>query len=151
MPDNFNDSLENGSRAESHVLRLILELRQRKVCRAAVAYMLVVWMVVQIADVTFPLLGISDWTMRFIVGMAALGFPVAVVLAWIFEITPEGIVVDKSHQTHSPRIRKLDLMVNFLLLALGSLFAGLFFFRARCRRTDEGTTGSLRNRYSSIG
>jgi adenylate cyclase len=67
------------------------ELRRRKVVRAAVVYVVAAWVVVEVASVLFPALLLPDWTQRLVLGLAMLGFPLALVLAWAFELSPEGI------------------------------------------------------------
>jgi TolB-like protein/Flp pilus assembly protein TadD len=67
------------------------ELKRRKVYRVAVAYAVVAWLVVQIATQTFPFLDVPNWAIRLIIILIALGFPVALILAWAFDITPQGI------------------------------------------------------------
>jgi adenylate cyclase len=71
-------------------MRLISELRRRKVFRVAALYAVVAWVVVQVAETTFPLLGLPEWTARLVLVLAIAGFPLAVVLAWAYELTPSG-------------------------------------------------------------
>ena len=67
------------------------ELKRRKVYRVAVAYAVLSWLLIQIATQTFPFFEIPMWAVRLVVVLLALGFPVALLLAWAFELTPEGI------------------------------------------------------------
>ena len=67
------------------------ELKRRKVYRVAVAYAVVAWLVIQIATQTFPFLGVPNWAIRLVIILIALGFPVALILAWAFDLTPQGI------------------------------------------------------------
>src|SRR6186713_1763905 len=67
------------------------ELKQRNVYKVAVAYAVVGWLIVQIATQVFPFFEIPNWAVRLVVFILILGFPVTLVLAWAFEITPEGI------------------------------------------------------------
>ena len=67
------------------------ELKRRKVVRVAIVYGAVAWAVIQIGDVAFPTFGAPDWVMRVLMLLLALGAPVALVLAWAFEVTPEGV------------------------------------------------------------
>jgi len=67
------------------------QLRRRHVFRVAVVYAVVAWAVVEIADTAFPHLGLPGWTITLVVVLAMAGFPLAVVLAWAFEVTPEGV------------------------------------------------------------
>jgi TolB-like protein/Flp pilus assembly protein TadD len=67
------------------------ELKRRKVYRVAIAYAVVGWLLVQIATQVFPFLEIPNWAVRLVIAAVALGFPIALILAWAFDITPEGI------------------------------------------------------------
>jgi len=67
------------------------ELRHRSVVKVGIAYIVVAWLVLQVADITFPAMGLPGWTIALALGLLGIGFPVAVVLAWVFDITPEGI------------------------------------------------------------
>jgi len=67
------------------------ELRRRKVFRVAGAYAIVGWLVIQIAANTFPALLLPPWTLTLVIVLTALGFPIALVIAWLFERTPSGI------------------------------------------------------------
>ena len=67
------------------------ELKRRKVYRVAIAYAVVGWLLIQIATQVFPFLEIPNWIVRLVMMLLALGFPIAMVLAWAFDITPEGL------------------------------------------------------------
>src|SRR5438874_7970122 len=67
------------------------ELKRRNVYRAAVAYAVVAWLLLQAASILFPTFEAPPWVMKVFVAVIVLGFPVALVFAWAFEITPEGI------------------------------------------------------------
>jgi TolB-like protein len=71
--------------------QLFCELKRRNVYRVAVTYAVVAFVVWQVADFLFPALGFPAWTVDFVVVLSVLGFPVALVLAWAFELTPEGV------------------------------------------------------------
>jgi RsiW-degrading membrane proteinase PrsW (M82 family) len=70
---------------------LLTELKRRKVYRVAVVYAVVAFVVWQAAEIAFPSLHLPEWTLTFVVVIALIGFPIALVLAWAFEITPEGV------------------------------------------------------------
>jgi adenylate cyclase len=72
------------------IVKFWKELKRRKVIRVAVAYILVAWIMVEVASVLLPALLLPDWSLRLVTVLALLGFPIAVVLAWVFELTPEG-------------------------------------------------------------
>src|SRR5919197_3626437 len=67
------------------------ELKRRNVYKIAVAYAIVGWLVVQVATQVFPFLEIPTWVIRLVIALVAIGFPIALIIAWAFEITPEGI------------------------------------------------------------
>ena len=71
--------------------RFLGELQRRNVYRVAVTYTVVSWVLIQVATQVFPFFEIPTWAVRFVVLLLLLGFPVALILAWAFELTPEGI------------------------------------------------------------
>lgn len=70
---------------------LFSELRRRHVFKVAAAYGVVAWLLIQVAATTFPAFGTPAWVLRVVIALAVLGFPVALVLAWAFELTPDGV------------------------------------------------------------
>jgi adenylate cyclase len=84
------------------------ELRRRKVIRVTFVYVVVAWLIVQIAETTFEPLQLPDWSLPFVIIILALGLPIAMVLAWAFDLTPDGLVRDSelaktnSFKTNSP-------------------------------------------------
>lgn len=73
------------------VKRFFVELKRRKVYRVAVAYAVAAWLIIQVATQTLPVFEIPNWGLRLIILGLCLGFPVAVFLAWLYDITPSGI------------------------------------------------------------
>jgi len=67
------------------------ELKRRNVYKVAVAYIIASWALAQGLAQVLPVFDIPNWTVRLLIGLLILGFPVALILAWAFEITPEGI------------------------------------------------------------
>lgn len=67
------------------------ELKRRKVIRVVVAYVIVGWVLIQVAETTFVPIGLPDWTLTLVIVLLALGLPLAAVLAWAFDITPGGV------------------------------------------------------------
>src|SRR5882724_1732279 len=70
------------------------ELKRRRVYSVAVAYLVVTWLLIQVATQVFPFFNIPNWVVRLVVLLAIIGFPIAVVCSWAFEITPEGIKLE---------------------------------------------------------
>ena len=68
------------------------ELKRRHVIRVATVYGITAWLVIQIAVSVFPLLNLPSWAATFIVVLFIIGFPIALILAWAFEMSPEGLI-----------------------------------------------------------
>jgi len=98
------------------------ELKRRNVYRAAAAYGVVAWLLIQITTQVFPFFGIPNWAIRLVVVSLLLGFPVAMILAWIFEWTPEGLKrtdeVPRSQSIRRSTGRKLDFLIIGALLVI---------------------------------
>jgi hypothetical protein len=67
------------------------ELRRRNVYKVAIAYAVIAWLLMQIASQIFPFFDIPNWAIRLVIMLLALGFPIALFLAWAYELTPQGI------------------------------------------------------------
>ena len=67
------------------------ELKDRKVVRVAISYAVVGWAVIEVADTVTPMLALPIWLPKVVLVMVVLGFPIALVLAWAFELTPDGV------------------------------------------------------------
>jgi TolB-like protein/Tfp pilus assembly protein PilF len=80
------------ARRRPRVLGFIRELRRRHVIKVLVAYVAMAFVVMQAADILFPALGFPAWTMTFVVTLLGLGLPLAAVLAWAYDLSPEGVV-----------------------------------------------------------
>src|SRR5215470_15274070 len=106
------------------------ELKRRNVYKVAIAYAVVAWLLMQVASQIFPFFEIPNWAVRLVVLLVILGFPIALVLAWAFELTPEGIKrtedVDLSKSIRRKTGRKLDFLIIAVLLLV---IAGLLFQR----------------------
>ncbi|MBA3651599.1 MAG: adenylyl cyclase, partial [Chthoniobacterales bacterium] len=108
---------------------LFTELKRRSVYKVAVTYAVVAWLLIQIATQVFPFLQIPDWTIRVVIMLLALGFPIALVIAWAFELTPEGL--KRTETAESLPRRKRDhawiyIVVIGLALSLGLFFLGRY-------------------------
>ena len=103
------------------------ELKRRNVYKVAIAYAVVAWLLIQIATQVFPFFEIPNWAVRLVVLLLVIGFPIALILAWAFEITPEGIKraedVDLSQSITRRTGRKLDFLIIGVLLLVIAVFA----------------------------
>ena len=73
----------------------LAELKRRNVYKVAVAYAVVSWLLIQAASILFPTFDAPPWVMKVFLAVIVLGFPIALVFSWAFEITPEGIKREK--------------------------------------------------------
>ena len=78
------------------------ELKRRKVVRVTVAYLIVGWLLIQVADVTLEPLHLPEWSDTLVIWLIGLGFPIAIVLAWMLDVTPEGIRVTVEESDATP-------------------------------------------------
>jgi len=106
-------------------MSLIAELKRRNVFRVGVAYAIVAWLLIEVASVVLPTFEAPEWVMKTFTFLLVLGFPLAVILAWAFELTPEGIkletAVDPAESITHLTGRKLDFAI-IGLLAVAVLF-----------------------------
>jgi TolB-like protein/Tfp pilus assembly protein PilF len=100
------------------------ELKRRNVYKVAIAYGVVAWLLLQAASILFPTFEAPPWTMKVFVAMTALGFPIALILAWAFELTPEGI---KRTDEIEPRRRSRNRAWIYVVVIAGVISVGLFF------------------------
>jgi TolB-like protein/Tfp pilus assembly protein PilF len=106
------------------------ELRRRKVVRVATVYVVTGWIIIQVASSTFENFDIPVWAFRFVTLMVVLGLPLAVILAWAFELTPEGIKTTKaalSEQRNAPLSEKQQKKRNWIAYATGAAIPTLIF------------------------
>src|SRR5437016_7037149 len=124
------------------------ELKRRNVYKVAVAYAIVGWLLAQVATQVFPFFEIPNWAVRLVVLAIVIGFPIALVIAWAFELTPEGIKrtedVDLATSARQPRKHAWIFVVIF-----GAAFSiGLFFigrYSGGTSRQSETATASAKS------
>ncbi len=103
------------------------ELKRRNVYKVAVAYAIVGWLLVQITTQVFPFLEIPNWVVRLVIAMVAIGFPIALVIAWAFEITPQGIERTEVADTMPVAAGQKKNAWIYVAIAGAVLSIGLFF------------------------
>jgi hypothetical protein len=106
---------------------LVTELKRRNVMRVAIAYAIAGWVLMQIAATVLPIFEAPPWILKVVTFLLVLGFPIALILAWAFEMTPEGIKreadVDRSDSITTQTGRKLDRAIIVVLLVAISWLA----------------------------
>src|SRR5262245_21788646 len=108
------------------------ELKRRNVYTLAAAYAVVGGVLVQVATRFFPFLEIPNWTIRLVILLTALGFPGALIIAWAFELTPEGIKRTEAADVARQRSRGsvwIAVVVVAATLSLGLFFLGRYTAR----------------------
>ncbi len=104
------------------------ELKRRNVVRVAVAYAVVSWLILQLTDVLMPLLALPEWVDRLVFLLLVIGFPLALIFAWAFELTPEGLKkekdVDRAESITQNTGRKLDFAIIAVLAVALVFFVG---------------------------
>ncbi|HEU0273688.1 MAG TPA: hypothetical protein VFQ83_04090 [Candidatus Udaeobacter sp.] len=126
-------------------MNVFTELKRRNVYKVAVAYAVVGWLVIQIGSTVLPTFHAPEWVVQTLVVLVAIGFPIALVIAWAFELTPEGLKrtedVDPAASARQPRKHVWILVV----IVGATLSAGLFFIgrytagRATPQQSEVGT------------
>ena len=122
-------------------MSLIAELKRRNVFRVGVAYAIVAWLLIEVASVVLPALHLPGWTLTFLIIVILAGFPLALIVAWAFELTPEGIkresAVDPAESITHVTGRKLDFAIIGLLVLAVVYFAVDKFVLERAEVTAE--------------
>lgn len=98
---------------QTSITQFYRELKRRKVIRVAIVYVVVAWLVVEVASVMFPGLLLPEWSVRLVIALAIIGFPIALVLSWALELTPDGITADSAvSEAAQPEIPERTLPAN---------------------------------------
>src|SRR5690349_12875283 len=116
------------------------ELKRRNVYKVAVAYAIVGWLSIQIATQVFPFLEIPNWVVRLVIVAVAIGFPIALVIAWAFELTPEGLKRTEDVDASGERVPKKYVWIY--IVVIGAVISiGLFLVgRYSATRTAAAAT-----------
>src|SRR6476660_1132986 len=115
------------------------ELQRRKVYRVAAAYVVAAGFLIQIASAAFPAWELPNWTLRLVVVLLLIGFPIAVILAWAYDITPQGIQCTPPG-TH----RRRNLILLIALAVIISASAGFFLLPRAVRDKIDKSVAVLR-------
>src|SRR6266487_4240995 len=103
------------------------ELKRRNVYKVAIAYAVVAWLLMQVASQIFPFFEIPNWAVRLVVLLLIIGFPVALILAWAFELTPEGLKRTEFADELPKKSSRRRAWI-YVVIAAGVVSIGLFFF-----------------------
>jgi adenylate cyclase len=118
------------------------ELKRRNVYKVAIAYGVVAWLLIQIATQVFPFFEIPNWTVRLVVLVIVIGFPIALVIAWAFELTPEGLKRTETVDAEDQPTRSRKRAWIFVVIIAGALSVGIFFL-GRYTSSKQSEVGKL--------
>lgn len=107
-------------------MSLFAELKRRNVLRVAAAYITVSWLLIQVVETLFPVFELSDAAIRNVVILLAIGFGPALIFAWVFELTPEGIVRDSEADHSSPAAKANTKTLDRVIIVSLALAVGYF-------------------------
>src|SRR6058998_1482734 len=130
-------------------MNFFTELKRRNVYKVAVAYAVVGWLLVQVTTQVFPIFEIPNWALRLIVLAILIGFPIALVIAWAFELTPEGLKRTEDVDLAAQGSRKSHAWIYIVIVgaafSIGLIFIGRYSARntANAARTEAATGSSI--------
>jgi len=123
------------------------ELKRRNVYKVAVAYAVVGWLLVQVTTQVFPFLEIPNWAIRLVIMSIIIGFPIALVIAWAFELTPQGIKrtedVDATVQKRRKSYGWIYVVIVGALVSAGLFLLGRYGFRSKQSSASELPSKSI--------
>jgi TolB-like protein/Tfp pilus assembly protein PilF len=129
------------------------ELKRRNVYKVAVAYAVAAWLTIQAASIFLPAFNAPQWAMQIVILIVVVGFPIALVFSWAFEITPEGIVRESEVETGESMTHHTGRKIVALTIVLAVIAAGLFVFqliRARSTTTEAASASTIPNKSIAV-
>ncbi|MGD9292335.1 MAG: FlgO family outer membrane protein, partial [Gammaproteobacteria bacterium] len=123
MADVDHSDISMNSSKESVLSPMVRDLKRRKVFRVIAAYGVIAWLLIEVSSVVLPALRAPDWTVTAVVVAAMAGFPITLLLAWVFDLTPRGVVrtapaPERASEVHKVARVGIDLIVIGVLLAI---------------------------------
>src|SRR5438132_1374062 len=114
------------ARQAVNLRNFVSELKRRNVYKVAIAYAVVAWLLIQIATQVFPFFEIPNWALRLIVLVIIVGFPIALIIAWAFELTPEGLKRTEVADELAKKSSRNRAWIYVVIIA-GAISVSLFF------------------------
>src|SRR5438034_5601067 len=122
------------------------ELKRRNVYKVAIAYAVVAWLLMQVATQVFPFVEIPNWAIRLVIMLIVIGFPIALIIAWAFELTPEGLKRTEVAEELPKKSARSHTWIYVVVIA-GAISVGLFFLG---RYTSSKRSGNVEAPAKSI-
>jgi TolB-like protein len=129
--------------------KFFTELKRRNVYKVAVAYAVVAWLLIQVATQVFPFFEVPNWAVRLVVLLIIIGFPIALVIAWAFELTPEGLKRTEVADA-APAQRSRSRAWIYVVLIAGALSAGLFFLGRFTASTNQSVLAEVSSKSIAV-
>src|SRR5215212_3310071 len=111
------------------------ELKRRNVYKVAIAYAVVAWLLIQAASIFLPAFDAPQWAMQIVILILVVGFPIALVFSWAFEITSEGIKRESEVQADESITHHTGRKIVALTIVLAVIAAGLFVYQVVLQRS----------------
>jgi len=131
-------------------MSLIAELKRRNVIKVSLAYLALIWVVIEVTTTVAPVLNLPEWLPRVVVWVCLLGLPFVVVFSWLYELTPEGLKRDNAQPGSAvapgPSARRLDALIVILIV----LAIGLFAFDRFRAPGEQVTPGRADNSAAAV-
>ena len=112
-------------------MSFLAELKRRNVIRVGIAYAVVGWLVSQVAEFAIETFGAPDWVLKIFVVFLLLGFPIVVLFAWAFEMTPEGIKLEKHVDRSQSITRQTGRKLDYTIIAVLAIALAYFVWESR--------------------
>jgi TolB-like protein/Flp pilus assembly protein TadD len=138
-------------KAAVNARNIFTELKRRNVYKVAVAYAVVAWLLIQAASILFPTFEAPPWVMKVFVALLVLCFPIALILSWAFEITPEGIKRESEVAPDPSIARRTGRRIVGLTIVAGIVAVGLFAFQFLHSKLGPNTRPSVAATLSAAG
>ncbi|MDQ2824801.1 MAG: tetratricopeptide repeat protein [Verrucomicrobiota bacterium] len=126
------------------------ELKRRNVYKVAVAYAVVAWLTIQGASIFLPAFNAPQWAMQIVILVVVVGFPIALVFSWAFEITPEGIVRESTVQADESITHHTGRKLVALTIVLAVVAVGLFVFQLIRARSTPPSAATITNKSIAV-
>ena len=135
---------ESAARQAVNPRNFFSELKRRNVYKVAIAYAVVAWLLMQIATQVFPFLEIPNWAIRLVIMLIVIGFPIALVIAWAFELTPEGLKRTEFADELPKKSARSRAWIYVVIIA-GAISVSLFFlgrYTAASKQSEPSNAGT---------
>jgi TolB-like protein/Flp pilus assembly protein TadD len=126
------------------------ELKRRNVYKVAVAYAVVAWLTIQAASIFLPAFNAPQWAMQVVILILVVGFPIALVFSWAFEITSEGIKLESEIEPNKSIARRTGRKIVAVTIVLAVIAAGLFVFQLIGARSTSPSAAAISNKSIAV-